>query len=60
MYVGDDTTDEDAFRALRETDAGVGVVVRSGDRDTRAEYRLDDTNEVLDLLVRLPARLMSK
>lgn len=57
MYVGDDTTDEDAFRVLREMGTGVGVIVKSEDRETRAEYQLDGTGEVLDLLVRLPARL---
>jgi len=57
IYVGDDTTDEDAFLALRGTEAGVAVVVRSDDRETGAQYRLDGTEEVLDLLVRLRARL---
>ena len=42
MYVGDDTTDEDAFRAIQPD--GVGVHVASsehGDVETDADYRLD-------------------
>lgn len=47
VYVGDDTTDEDAFRAL----AGVGGVgVRVGDEPTAASHRLPDTAAVERLL----------
>ncbi|MFC7195862.1 trehalose-phosphatase [Halosimplex aquaticum] len=48
MYVGDDRTDEDAFRVL---DDGVGVLV--GERETAADYRLEaprDVREFLDLV----------
>jgi trehalose 6-phosphate phosphatase len=53
IYIGDDKTDEDAFRAIRES----GVTVRVG-RSARsaARYYLDDTESVarfLDRLVRL-------
>lgn len=43
VYIGDDETDEDAFRAVRER--GLGVVVRgeSDDRPTLARYALRDT-----------------
>jgi trehalose 6-phosphate phosphatase len=45
VYLGDDTTDEDAFRAL--SNRGLGVVVRDGsDRRTAAQYGLDSTDEV--------------
>ncbi len=44
FYLGDDLTDEDAFRAL--AGRGVGIVVSAGDRDTRAAYDLRDTDEV--------------
>ena len=58
LYVGDDTTDEDAFRALREPrERGVGVAVRDDDRPTAARYRVRDTDEVLALLRALEARL---
>ncbi|HEX9122047.1 MAG TPA: trehalose-phosphatase, partial [Actinomycetota bacterium] len=50
IYVGDDETDEDAFRAVDDT--GIGVVVRGegDDRPTRARYALDDAAEARDLL----------
>ncbi len=46
VYVGDDVTDEDAFRAVR--DRGIGVVVRGegDDRRTLARYGLRDPDEV--------------
>lgn len=47
VYVGDDVTDEDAFRAI--DDEGVGVLV--GERKgTHADYRLDDQADVALLL----------
>lgn len=48
VYVGDDVTDEDAFDAIRGS--GVGVVVGTEDRETAARHRLDDTDQVRDLL----------
>lgn len=53
VYVGDDETDEDAFRAI--LGRGIGVVVHgeADDRDTAADYALADPSEVrvlLDLL----------
>ena len=52
IYVGDDTTDEDAFRAL--SDRGVGIVVRDGvDRRTAARFALEDTGDVERFLHRL-------
>lgn len=45
VYVGDDVTDEDAFRAL--ADRGLGVAVRGeSDRPTAARFALRDTSEV--------------
>ena len=45
IYVGDDTTDEDAFRSL--SDCGLGIVVRDGaDRRTSARLALDGTDDV--------------
>jgi trehalose 6-phosphate phosphatase len=44
LYIGDDLTDEDAFRALR--DRGVGIVVREAARPTEARYALESTDEV--------------
>jgi trehalose 6-phosphate phosphatase len=49
VYVGDDTTDEDAFGAVRPE--GVGVLV--GDRDTDATMRLPGQAAVAPFLQRL-------
>lgn len=48
FYIGDDTTDEDAFRAVQR--GGVGVAVRDDDRPTAARYRVRDPDEVQELL----------
>jgi len=50
-YVGDDVTDEDAFRAL--AGIGVGILVNDTERPTAATWRLDDTEEVREFLARL-------
>jgi trehalose 6-phosphate phosphatase len=51
LYLGDDVTDEDAFRVLR----GRGVPIYVGwladlDRDTEAEFTLDSVDDVAELL----------
>ena len=51
VYIGDDTTDEDAFRAIRES--GIGVLVSEVPRPTEATYSLQDTGEVAEFLTRL-------
>lgn len=43
IYMGDDVTDEDVFRVL---DRGVGVFVGKDERDTLADYKLDNIDEV--------------
>jgi trehalose-phosphatase len=50
VYVGDDETDEDAFRAIR--DRGLGIVVRgeSEERPTAARYQLGHPGEVARFL----------
>ncbi|OGO39716.1 MAG: trehalose-phosphatase, partial [Chloroflexi bacterium RBG_16_57_8] len=53
MYIGDEVTDEDAFRAVR--DRGIGIVVGKSRRRTLAHYRLGDTEEVRQLLEALVA-----
>lgn len=52
IYVGDDETDEDAFREFGEG-PGIGVVVGGGDRSTAARYSLAGTAEVSAFLMRL-------
>lgn len=44
MYLGDDTTDEDAFQALR--DRGIGIRVGIPDEPTHANYYLQNPDEV--------------
>lgn len=44
MYIGDDTTDEDAFRALR--DRGIGIRVGRPDQPTDADYYLQNSEQV--------------
>ena len=54
VYIGDDTTDEDAFERLGPAD--VTVVVAAGDAPERAsvaEWSVTDPTEVCDLLGRL-------
>lgn len=56
LYIGDDRTDEDAFRELRAT-FPKAVTIRVGDPDhgetTSAEFRLETPAEVKDFLVAL-------
>ena len=54
FYIGDDLTDEDAFRAVR--DRGIGILVAEEPRETAARYGLRDTGEVREVLERLVAR----
>ena len=51
LYVGDDVTDEDAFRVLK--DWGIGVLVSDSPRETGATYRLNDPVDVEEFLVKL-------
>jgi len=51
IYIGDDVTDEDAFRELKER--GVGIVVRDRAHPTAAAYALRNTGEVRSFLAML-------
>ena len=55
IYVGDDRTDEDAFRALEH--CGVGILVSEQPRPTAASYSLKDPAEVGRFLRELVATL---
>ena len=48
IYIGDDVTDEDAFRTLGEN--SIGIVVGTGDRATAASYSLPDPAAVQEFL----------
>ena len=49
VYLGDDVTDEDAFRALQALDRDA-VTVKVGPGDTVASHRLADPDEVVEYL----------
>ena len=51
IYLGDDLTDEDAFREIRSI--GIGIVVAPGGRKTIARYALADPSEVREFLTRV-------
>jgi alpha,alpha-trehalase len=44
LYIGDDTTDEDAFRVIH--DRGIAIIVRDEPRRSIAQYALNSTDEV--------------
>ncbi|KAL6580568.1 hypothetical protein OROMI_008592 [Orobanche minor] len=50
IYVGDDRTDEDAFKFLREGNGGYGIIVSSAPKESNAFYSLRDPLEVMDFL----------
>ncbi|WZY80278.1 hypothetical protein YC2023_026662 [Brassica napus] len=45
VYIGDDRTDEDAFKLLRDRGEGCGVLVSKFPKDTDASYYLQDPSE---------------
>jgi trehalose-phosphatase len=51
LYIGDDVTDEDAFRAI--ADRGIGILVAEAPRETAAAYSLRDPGEVRAFLEKL-------
>jgi trehalose 6-phosphate phosphatase len=58
IYIGDDETDEDAFHALAEQQAGLGIIVGPNKSTTQARFYLDDcsaTEQFLELLLNLPS-----
>lgn len=48
IYIGDDRTDEDAFEVLRGR--GLGILVSSVPKETKASYSLKDPSEVMEFL----------
>jgi trehalose 6-phosphate phosphatase len=51
VYIGDDVTDEDAFKTLHNK--GLSIIVGSHDQLTAANYKLSDVDEVSVLLNKL-------
>ncbi|KAK9059231.1 hypothetical protein SSX86_021850 [Deinandra increscens subsp. villosa] len=50
IYIGDDRTDEDAFKVLREGNRGYGILVSSVPKESKAFFSLRDTFEVKEFL----------
>ncbi|XP_027938843.1 probable trehalose-phosphate phosphatase C isoform X2 [Vigna unguiculata] len=46
IYIGDDRTDEDAFKVLRKRGQGIGILVSKIPKETDASYTLQDPTEV--------------
>lgn len=55
LYIGDDQTDEDAFRVLKNR--GVGILVEVDFRPTAAHFSLKDPKAVQTFLQRIPSLL---
>lgn len=56
IYVGDDRTDEDAFKVLRSESRGYGIIVSTVPKESKAFFSLRDPSEVkkfLEALVRM-------
>ena len=56
IYIGDDLTDEDVFRAIEQR--GVGIVVSEQPRPTAARYALKNPTEVERFLRQIAARML--
>ncbi|XP_059624846.1 trehalose-phosphate phosphatase A-like [Cornus florida] len=50
IYVGDDRTDEDAFKVLREGNQGYGILVSPVPKESNALFSLKDPSEVMEFL----------
>ncbi|MBN2543734.1 trehalose-phosphatase [bacterium] len=48
VYIGDDTTDEDAFKVLKKR--GLTILVSDVERPTSAQYRIENPDDVVELL----------
>ncbi|GMJ02474.1 trehalose-6-phosphate phosphatase D [Hibiscus trionum] len=53
IYIGDDRTDEDAFKVLRDRGQGFGILVSKEPKETNASYSLQEPSEVKEFLRRL-------
>ncbi|KAJ8762686.1 hypothetical protein K2173_011166 [Erythroxylum novogranatense] len=53
VYIGDDRTDEDAFKVLRSRGQGIGILVSKVPKETNASFSLQDPTEVKQFLQRL-------
>jgi alpha,alpha-trehalase len=58
LYIGDDRTDEDAFRALEKL--GIGILVGEQPQVTAASYWLNNPEEVEEFLQKITDRLQGQ
>jgi len=58
FYLGDDVSDEDAFRAVQNN--GVGILVAARSKNTAATFILKDIDEVQKFLELITLRLRDK
>ncbi|KAK1381817.1 Trehalose 6-phosphate phosphatase [Heracleum sosnowskyi] len=50
IYIGDDNTDEDAFKVLKQGNMGYGILVSSTPKDSAAFFSLKEPDEVKEFL----------
>ncbi len=53
IYIGDDDTDEDAFKVLKDKNVGIGIFVEYEGKPTSAHYSLENVGEVERLFERV-------
>lgn len=53
VYIGDDRSDEDAFKVLKERNKGLGILVSKAPKETNASYTLREPSEVKSFLQHL-------
>ncbi|KAM7514582.1 hypothetical protein LguiA_004165 [Lonicera macranthoides] len=51
VYIGDDRTDEDAFKVLRKRGQGFGIIVSKNPKETNASYSLQEPSEASYVLL---------
>lgn len=56
VYIGDDVTDEDAFRVL-ENEPALAVLIAADPRDSAAAFRLRDSSAVREFLMHILERI---
>ncbi|CAL9096971.1 unnamed protein product, partial [Musa acuminata var. zebrina] len=52
VYIGDDRTDEDAFKVLRDRGQGFGILVSRFPKETNATYSLKEPSEAIANMIR--------
>ncbi|XP_009626608.1 putative trehalose-phosphate phosphatase F [Nicotiana tabacum] len=60
IYIGDDSTDEDAFKALRGKYQGYGILVSTIPKESNAFFSLRDPSEVKEFLESLARTMEDK